>query len=138
MKKIVINVCFGGFGLSDKAMRRYAEIKGLTLYPEKRQFGFTTYWTVPEDQRPKKIEHWYEASSEERIAYNNAHRESSIYDGDLKRDDPALVQVVEELGDKANGSCAALRVVEIPDDVDWEIDEYDGNEKIAEKHRTWR
>jgi hypothetical protein len=28
-------------------------------------------------------------------------------------------------------------VVEIPDGTDYEISEYDGNEHIAEKHRTW-
>jgi hypothetical protein len=48
-----------------------------------------------------------------------------------------LVQVVEELGKEANGNYAKLEIIEIPDDVDWEIDEYDGMEHIAEKHRTW-
>ena len=28
--------------------------------------------------------------------------------------------------------------VEIPDDVEWQIEEYDGSEWIAEKHRIWR
>ena len=27
--------------------------------------------------------------------------------------------------------------VEIPDGVQWEIDEYDGGERVAECHRTW-
>ena len=53
------------------------------------------------------------------------------------RNDPILVQVVEELGDKASGRLSRLRVVEIPDDVEWQIDEYDGNEWVAEKHRIW-
>jgi hypothetical protein len=48
-----------------------------------------------------------------------------------------LVAVVEKLGEKADGFCATLKVVEIPEDVDWEIGEYDGNEWVAEKHRTW-
>jgi hypothetical protein len=53
------------------------------------------------------------------------------------RDDPALVQVVEELGAKSSGEFAKLHVVEIPEDVQWEIEEYDGKEHIAEIHRTW-
>jgi hypothetical protein len=53
------------------------------------------------------------------------------------RNDPALVQAVEELGPAANGAHAKLAVVEIPDDVSWEIDEYDGAEHVAETHRTW-
>jgi hypothetical protein len=48
-----------------------------------------------------------------------------------------LVAAVEEGGEKANGGCAILKVVEIPDNIEWEIEEYDGYEHIAEKHRTW-
>lgn len=49
---------------------------------------------------------------------------------------PLLVQVVEELGDRAGGPCACLKVVEIPADVKWTIEEYDGLEWVAEAHRT--
>ena len=31
--KVVINACYGGFGLSHKAIMRYAELKGFKLYP---------------------------------------------------------------------------------------------------------
>jgi hypothetical protein len=44
---------------------------------------------------------------------------------------------VEQLGNAANGDFAELKVVEIPDDVEWIIQEYDGDEWISEKHRTW-
>jgi hypothetical protein len=54
------------------------------------------------------------------------------------RANPKLVVVVEKLGDKASGSCSKLKVVEIPDGVEWEIEEYDGMEWVSEKHRTWR
>ena len=53
------------------------------------------------------------------------------------RADPLLVQVVEEMGAKANGRFAGLTVIEIPDGVDYLVEEYDGFEHIAEKHRTW-
>jgi hypothetical protein len=49
-----------------------------------------------------------------------------------------LVKVVEDLGIESFGFAANLKIVEIPDDVDWEVMEYDGMEHIAEKHRTWR
>ena len=61
----------------------------------------------------------------------------SLYDIE-DRTDAALVQVVEELGELANGPHAELKVVEIPDDVKWQIEEYDGSEWVAEQHRTWR
>ena len=56
----------------------------------------------------------------------------------IARDDPALVGLVERWGDKANGPCASLKVVEIPDGVKWTIEDYDGCEHVAEEHRTWR
>jgi hypothetical protein len=48
-----------------------------------------------------------------------------------------LVAVVEELGKEANGTYSELKVVEIPSDVKWHISEYDGDEWVAENHRTW-
>jgi len=56
---------------------------------------------------------------------------------DIPRDSPHLIAVVESMGKRANGECATLLVVEIPDDVLWQIEEYDGMEHVAEKHRTW-
>jgi hypothetical protein len=35
------------------------------------------------------------------------------------------------------GCYAKLKIVEIADDVDWEITNYDGLETVEEKHRTW-
>ena len=64
--------------------------------------------------------------------------ESSLADHMIPRDDPYLVQVVEDLGKEANGGrYAELKIVEIPDDVKWIIVEDDGAEHIAEVHRTW-
>jgi hypothetical protein len=59
----------------------------------------------------------------------------------LARDDPILVAVVTQLGSEASsGHFAKLGIVHIPDDVPgdgWLINEYDGAEWVAEKHRTW-
>ena len=60
-----------------------------------------------------------------------------IYPYDIGRDDPSLVQVVEELGEQSWGDYAELKVVEIPDDVEWTIEDYDGMESIHEVHRSW-
>jgi len=48
-----------------------------------------------------------------------------------------LVAIVEALKERADGKYAKLKIVEIPDDVNWYIEEYDGNEWVAERHRTW-
>ena len=60
-----------------------------------------------------------------------------FYDGSIDRTDSDLIAVVEELGDEANGMFAELEVVEIPDNIDWEIDDYDGYETIEEVHMSW-
>ena len=53
------------------------------------------------------------------------------------RVNPKLVEAVEKLGDLADGQHASLSVVEIPDGIEWEIDEYDGMEYVVEKSRSW-
>ncbi len=53
------------------------------------------------------------------------------------RADKDLIEVIEKLGEKANGMLSKISITEIPDGVEWEIDDYDGMEHVAEKHRTW-
>ena len=45
--------------------------------------------------------------------------------------------MVEELGERANSIFSDLKIVEVPDDVEWTIKDYDGIEWVAEVHRTW-
>ena len=49
------------------------------------------------------------------------------------RTNPKLIECVEKLGEKADGRYAKLVVVEIPDDLDYEIDDYDGMERVVER-----
>jgi hypothetical protein len=111
--KVVINRCYGGFSLSGEAIELYLKKKDLKFTKEKGEY----FSLIGYDYHVEGDELWY--------------------DHTLARHDPILVQVVEELGDKANGRCAELDVIEIPDDVDYEVEEYDGKEWIAERHRTW-
>jgi hypothetical protein len=139
MPKVVVNSCWGGFGISKAGMLRYAQLKGITLYPEPNQFQMMTYYTVPAEQRvqPLSPEQWQAATTEQRMANNDAYSKQTIHCSDIPRDDPALVQVVEELGDAAADQYAELRIAPVPDDVKWTIEEYDGKEWVAEVHRTW-
>jgi len=61
----------------------------------------------------------------------------NFYSRSIARDDEHLITVVEQMGSKACGGYADLKIMEIPDDVDWYIEEYDGKEWVAEKHRIW-
>ena len=118
--QVVINVKHGGFGLSEAAMRRYFELKGWECYPSKVSASFIEYWKVPPEKQDTKF-----------------YSELTFFAGEISRSDPDLITVVQELGEKANDRFSKLKIVEIPDDVQWEIQEYDGWEHIAEKHRTW-
>ena len=48
------------------------------------------------------------------------------------------VKVVKQLGKKAGGDCSSLEIVDVPEGLNYTIEEYDGNEWVAESHRTWR
>ncbi len=48
----------------------------------------------------------------------------------IDRADPILVQVVEALGDRANGDFAKLCITEVPAGDLYRIDEYDGYESV--------
>jgi hypothetical protein len=99
--KLVINDCHGGFGLSEKAVLRYAGLKGLIL--DVNRGAWYTYYRLGE-------EYWNEQL--------------------IPRNDPMLVQAVEELGELANGDCAKLKVVEVPPGTKYRITEYHGLEDI--------
>ena len=101
MTKVVINRCYGGFSISAAAKRRYAELKG---------------WTLEEP-----------VNSYSPMIDQNGNR---VGRGDFDRTDPILVQVVEELGNDADGVFADLRVVELPKGTQYRINEYDGLESI--------
>ena len=66
------------------------------------------------------------------------HNNPDLDDWELKRDDPELVRLVETMGQNSYGRYAHLKIVEIPEDVDWILVEYDGMEHVAERHRIWR
>lgn len=46
------------------------------------------------------------------------------------RDDPIMVDIVMELGDEANDRFSDLEIVNIPEQYDYEIDNYDGLEHV--------
>lgn len=155
--KIVINRCFGGFSLSALAIKRLAELNNKPCYFFKiehnenfesiyapstlddceKEMLFYAY-TVPNPEEYKGDEKWHTMSDKEREEQNKRYDETSLSTYNIDRTDKFLVQVVEELGKKANGRFGALKVVEIPDDIEWEIEEYDGMESIHEKHRSWQ
>ena len=59
-------------------------------------------------------------------------------DCDAFRSDDRLIAAIEKIGeDKSSGALASIKIVEIPDGIDWELNEYDGIETVNKKHRSW-
>ncbi len=56
----------------------------------------------------------------------------------INRDDPILIQVIEELGDESSKIPGEIKIIQIPDHIDWAIKDYDGLEYIVEKHKSWK
>lgn len=140
--KLVVNKCFGGFGLSDKAIEMVMNRKGLDCFRyEKTKFRYD--YGVDEYTRRDIVNHnthfslIYYQTKDLGKKTNKLPNETSWYYGRLERNDADLIAVVEELGKEANGDCSSLKIVEIPDDVEWELDNYDGIETIHEVHRSW-
>lgn len=135
--KVVINTCYGGFSISDEALEALAKRKGLTLYWFASLFNSDRLTALPladVQASPTLSKRHYLT-----MAYTSpdAGDETYFENRPDDRSDPDLVAVVEELGERANGSHAQLKIVEIPDGVDYVVEEYDGRECVAEKHRTW-
>ena len=147
--KIVINNCFGGFGLSLKAIKRYLELKG-----KEAHFYVNRYTDGKVYKKIDEGEHFLvftftkhfgkefinpEFVPGERDKCKEYHEIWDTYfsDRDILRDDKDLIKAIEELGTEANGDYADLKIVEIPDGTAWQLDDYDGNETIHETHRTW-
>jgi hypothetical protein len=122
--KIVINNVLGGFGLSPAAVRRYADLAGFNVI----EYGEPDDWTV------LLLHATYSGKYEDMTP---EERDGLFSPDTIGRTDKYLIQTIEELGTDANGKFARLKIVEIPDDVDWIIQEYDGVECVAERHRTW-
>ena len=137
--KVVVNRCFGCFGLSPLAEKEYLKLLGKECYHYKQDFDSKTKNTyVKVNDATSSFITTVTKDFGERFVFDwERDKDAYFYYGNLERTDENLIKVVEMLGDKANGDCAQLEVVEIPDGTQYEIDEYDGKESIHEIHQSW-
>ena len=129
--KIILNKCFGGFDVSEEAYKLYAKKKGLNLYLYASDFVSFKKCIYKKTNDETLFKHYFTKDMGSNIEISNEdYKKYSLYLDDVYRTDPILIEVVEELGDKASGRFGALEVVEIPDNCYYKIDEYDGVETI--------
>lgn len=136
--KVVINGCFGGFNLSPLAVKMIAERKGKQCYFFKYSWLGKKHEEITFKEAQGKL-YWVAFSVKNPDEHLREGKDGEI-ELDSRPDDRAdkvLVGVVEEIGRRANGFGTDVKIVEIPDGIDYIIDDYDGLETIREKHRIW-
>jgi hypothetical protein len=120
--KLVINGCFGGFSLSpEAALRCYALGMTELATPVDKYFGEHDdggdYGKSGQLAAWRKLKAAGDLSGVD-AAWTTVFSDDEQFVLDVRpenRTHPVLVRVVEEMREKANGSCAKLRVIEIPD-----------------------
>lgn len=151
MRKVILNKCFGGFDVSPQAYQLYAMKKGYShLYKYKWVIdSWISPWDIYSDSHFYELIDLFDSSNGyyftkyfgDKIYKDEISKEDwnnyYLYLGTEHREDPILIEVVEELGDKASGACGKLVIVEIPDDLHYIIDDYDGIETLHEDVEVW-
>lgn len=112
--KVAINDMHGGFSLSDAAFQKLLDRKSIDYMKILDDNNYPVYWS--------------KTGNTEQI---------NEYEFYQNRGDSDLISVIEEMGSKANGIYASIRIIEIPNDIKWHIAEFGGREHVAEDHRTW-
>ena len=122
--KIAINKCYGGFSVNNKVAKilKAKRVK-ITFVGENYSDG----------SGPKKS---FGEEEQHHLSNEDFGIESDNYN--TWRADKRLIDSIEEVGEKnSGGRLASISIIDIPDDINWEIDEYDGIESVHEEHRSW-
>lgn len=142
VRKVVINSTHSGFGLSPEAVLELFRRGCRGIEATKVEDAFPESGEGSVSSLDEQIVRWraYLSSGEPLDifqTYFSSDERFVLAFPKIARDDRDLVAVVEEMGIRANGPLSTLEIVEIPEDVVWEIAEYDGLEHVAEAHRRW-
>lgn len=132
--KIILNKCYGGFNVSDKAYELYAKKKGISLY---RYYDSYIYRHRVMRKGLDHITYYFTKDFGICVGEDKIDWGTNLCLDSEHRDDPTLIEIVEELGIIASGSHSELKVVEIPDGMDYVIDDYDGFETLHENVKVW-
>lgn len=138
--KVILNKCFGGFSVSDQAYRLYAQKKGLQLYRYCRDYDKKTkklFYKKLNDNENSFLTEFFIKNLGDEFEYKQDYYQYKIVLNQTNREDPILIEVIEELGEKANGDCSRLKIVDIPNDMKYVVFDYDGIESLHTDMPVW-
>lgn len=129
--KVVINECYGGFGLSNFAHKELLRRKGKECYFYENKYGVGHYRIDGIEDADKYL--FVTISTKDYGKFTekiDAEHIVRFRDEDI-RTDSDLIAMIEEFGsEKCSGRYAELVVEDIPTGTYYRIDEYDGLESI--------
>lgn len=151
MKELLINRCFGGYTLSNEVLieltkRKHKDFEKLYFYCE--DYSNQRYVKIKDFKykNGKLVNSGYFLDSlylsyhdqGDIVKYNDFKYDKLIWSDNWSRDDEDLIKLFKEWGsERCSGDCSKLKLVEIPNDIEYYIDVYDGLESIHERHRSW-
>ena len=135
--KVVINKSTGGFGLSFQAIEEYCRKKEKNLYYYVEEIGPPNEYFKTEFPEKYFLNHVHFSTKDYGDWTFRIEKKHRINIKKIDRTDPDLINIIEKMGETANSKYSKLKIVEIPDNVNWRISEYDGQEKIREVARIW-
>lgn len=110
--KIIINQSFGSFGFSYGALKKWLSRQEPGLYYLSTMPGYL-------------VSNIYEYDTHKEVHHKSL------------RTDPYMIELVEEDPYNASGPFAKLKVIEIPDDIEYYVQDNGGLEIVQEAHRSW-
>lgn len=128
--KVILNKCYGGFDVSSKAYRLYAKKKNIKLYKYISDFRDEKYTKIDINDNLLFCHYLTKDFGDEANISEEDYDKYNLYLREENRFDETLIETIEELGEKASGPCGNLKIIEIPDNCYYKIDEYDGIETI--------
>ena len=147
--ELLINRCWGGFGVSAMTLMHTAERKGIKVFPYTEKFDFDdgnvangwhlnqiytriTEMPIEEPSGVSEIVVFLQKDPGQEVVTPDNIENFNQWDfsPDNNRTDKDLIASVKEDGEGANAQCSEPHVVTIPEGFDYKIDDYDGMESV--------
>ena len=148
--KVIINKGLGNFTLSNEALLLLIKLKPEAVDKTPLKDSYLFYDSTEEYKTISFKEGFFEYipqfGNDSRSDDGVLIKDNIVYtfntislNTQKYRSDPVIISIIEELKEKANPHGGELKIIEIPEGVDFYIDSDDtfDTETVVERHRRW-